>query len=151
MTKSRSNCRRNRNTVTVRVDRLVAEAFVDNDDPINKTEVYHIDGDRLNNHANNLKWVTKEDMDFYEIEYDFRDFIKRNKINISRKYLPENRYYCIFEDYTVYDLRRRCFAPLINNQFKVNLGDKTESFDIIETVRKLFYGDINMDIVNDVD
>ena len=36
------------------VHRLVALSFVANSDPINKTVVHHIDGNRLNNNAENL-------------------------------------------------------------------------------------------------
>lgn len=45
-------------TFTKKLHRLVAEAFVPNDDPEHKTEVDHIDFDRVNNHADNLQWLS---------------------------------------------------------------------------------------------
>lgn len=41
-----------------RIHRLVAENFIYNDDPVNKTIVMHIDNNKCNNCVSNLKWGT---------------------------------------------------------------------------------------------
>lgn len=44
-----------------KVHRLVAEAFIENDDPINKTTVNHKDENKLNNCVENLEWMSSYD------------------------------------------------------------------------------------------
>ena len=44
-----------------RVHQLVAKVFIENPDPVHKKEVDHIDGDKSNNRADNLRWCTHEE------------------------------------------------------------------------------------------
>ena len=46
------------NKKMIRVHRIIAEAFIVNDDPLHKTMVDHIDRNKLNNAPSNLRWVT---------------------------------------------------------------------------------------------
>ena len=50
------------------VHRLVAQAFVYNDDPEHKIQVDHKDNDRSNNTAANLKWVTPRENQLHSIQ-----------------------------------------------------------------------------------
>lgn len=59
------------------VHRLVAAAFVPNDDPLAKTQVDHVDGNKLNNSAANLEWVTPSENFRRAIALGLRDEARR--------------------------------------------------------------------------
>lgn len=55
----RVNLSKDKTVKRVSVHRLVAEAFIPN--PGNLPAVDHIDGNKLNNHVENLQWITQSD------------------------------------------------------------------------------------------
>lgn len=66
-----------------RIHRLVAEIFLPN--PENKPFVDHIDGDRYNNRADNLRWVTSTENNRHlaETRKSYKDLMNEQKEEIK--------------------------------------------------------------------
>ena len=94
------------------VHRLVAEFFIKNDDPKNKVEVNHINGDQTDNRAENLEWITKRDNTLHAIKnnlkvdkspiYQFYYDKKNNKYILIRIHRNTNLVLNYVEKQTIY-------------------------------------------------
>lgn len=70
---------------TFRVHRLVAEAFIDN--PNNKPQVNHIDGNSLNNKVNNLEWATSSENNYHAYKRGLKESnIRKFEKKIIKEY-----------------------------------------------------------------
>lgn len=49
----------NNQSYNIFVHRIIALTFIENDDPVNKVNVDHINGDKADNTVTNLRWVTR--------------------------------------------------------------------------------------------
>ena len=75
---------------TLKVHRLVAMSFVENDN--NKPCVDHIDGDKLNNRADNLRWCTiRENLNYDNIKRPSSTGVKGVLASKNNSY-----YYCVY-------------------------------------------------------
>jgi hypothetical protein len=68
----------------IKIHRLVAFAFVPNNDPINNNIVNHIDGNKLNNHHSNFEWTTIKANCQHAIDTGLTKITKRRVIQLDK-------------------------------------------------------------------
>lgn len=82
---------------TYYVHRIVADAWCHNDNPTEKTDVNHIDGDKTNNHADNLEWCSKS--------YNMKHAAVNGMLNCENRKRGEN---CNLSQHSEEFIRKAC-------------------------------------------
>lgn len=99
---------------TKSVHSIVAISFVDNPDPVHKTQVNHIDCDKKNNHYKNLEWVTPKENTHHAIKTGvFCDGPKGSKNGMS-----------VLTEEAVYEIKNSKFygsRSILSNKFGVTI------------------------------
>lgn len=68
------------------IHNLVANAFIENKE--NKPQINHVDGDKTNNHVNNLEWVTRSE----NINHAYKNGLIQHKTREVIQYDMEMKY-----------------------------------------------------------
>ena len=69
--------------------RLVAFAYVNNNNPKLKKEVHHIDGDKTNNCYDNLEWVSSKENQIHALKHELRKFSHIFCFNTNKELVAE--------------------------------------------------------------
>lgn len=103
------------------VHRLVAENFIGSSDK----EVNHKDGNKLNNHVNNLEWVTKSENISHAYKNGLMDNVKNSIIEANSRILIDSQtgifYNSIKEACLVFNLKH----PTLMNMLKGRCKNRT--------------------------
>lgn len=90
------------------IHRLVAETFIDN--PLNKSEVNHIDGNKLNNMVSNLEWCTRSE----NLKHAFNTNLKQPSGGLSNRKLK------VVETNKIYESAYECARDMKLDQAHIN-------------------------------
>ena len=90
------------------VHRLVGKAFLDN--PLNKKEINHLDGDKRNNRVENLEWCTRSE----NLSHAFANGLKRPSGGLPKRRLE------VVETGMTYDSAYECARHMNLDQCHIN-------------------------------
>lgn len=100
------------------IHRLVAQAFIPNEE--NKSDVNHIDGNKVNNHRSNLEWTTRSEN---LIHAHKKGFLNQSRTGIPRMGKEQAQ--------EIYNLKGKMSGAKIAEKFNVG---KSTVYDILNGV-----------------
>ena len=102
--------RKDNRPYTIKVSRLIAEAFIPSEEDISRLDAMHIDSDKSNHHPSNLKWATRKEV----INNAFNNGVKRPSRSLGVR---------IVETGEEFDSIRECARALGNENYQKMIGD----------------------------
>lgn len=120
-------------TKIYRVHRLVALSFIEN--PENKPQINHIDGNKTNNNVNNLEWCTSSENQIHSVSTGLsnpsypvlkgskngRSLLKEEQVvEIRNKYIPYK--YSAKKLALEYNVSESCITHILNNTSWKNIA-----------------------------
>lgn len=127
------------------IHRIVAENFIEN--KYNKPFVNHKDGNKMNNSADNLEWVTQQE----NIQHSYKNKLQPSKVKTYKGKFTEEQRQQIKDEYNNTDISKRqlalkynvshtCICDIINDKYKYT--DKVNTYEevarpLVDTLNEL--------------
>jgi HNH endonuclease/NUMOD4 motif/NUMOD1 domain len=106
--------------VSYRIHRVVAQTFIEN--PENKEQVNHIDGNKLNNAVSNLEWVTNQENQIHKVQMGLANCFTRKigQYDLENNLIKE--YPSIVSAAKEHNINKSCIQGVLSNKRKTTAG-----------------------------